>query len=182
MQPPRSRGEESPRSYQQASQSGDHYRDTNLTLNNSANPHLRLGSQAPSNHSLHSFGGPQMSQYAPQLPFMPFPPGAGSVHGSDYGGPMLPPMPHAGSMYGMMGPPRNTMMSGMFGGGGSLGGPPSVVADPRPYSTFSSPGPSNNPNPSDEELISALRSYLSAQDLMTVTKKCVSFRNRLFAC
>jgi chitin synthase len=31
--------------------------------------------------------------------------------------------------------------------------------------------PSSNPNPSDEELFTALRQYLATQDLMTVTKK-----------
>ena len=46
----------------------------------------------------------------------------------------------------------------------------------RPMSTFSMAttvfaGPSNNPNPTDEELYGALRTYLSTQDLMTVTKK-----------
>lgn len=171
MLPPRSHGDASPRSYQPASQSGDHYRDTNLTMNNSANPNLRLGSQGPSHHSLNSFGGPQMSQFAPQLPFMPFPPGAGSVHGSEFGAPLLPPMPHSGSLFGMAGPPRNTVMSGMFGAQ-SLRGPPSL-ADPRPYSTFSAVAltSSNNTDPSDDELHAALRTYLSTQDLMTVTKK-----------
>ena len=46
----------------------------------------------------------------------------------------------------------------------------------RPTSTFSMAttfftGPSNNPNPSDDELYEGLRTYLSTQDLMTVTKK-----------
>ena len=42
---PRSRPE-SPHTYNQASQSGDYYRDTNVTYNNSSNPNLRLrGSQ-----------------------------------------------------------------------------------------------------------------------------------------
>lgn len=106
---------------------------------------------------------------------------------------------HTGSMYGMpmgmgmnpmMSPaamdPRATMMSGMMTGGsfGSQAGafvPPTMPGaskDSRPLSTFSMAttvnpfaGPSMNPNPSDDELFSALRSYLSTQDLMTVTKK-----------
>ena len=49
----------------------------------------------------------------------------------------------------------------------------------RPMSTFSMAttvnpflsGPSQNPNPSEEELFQALKNYLSTQDLMTVTKK-----------
>lgn len=49
----------------------------------------------------------------------------------------------------------------------------------RPMSTFSMTtvayaSPSNNPTPSNEELYDALRTYLSTQDLMTVTKKYVS--------
>lgn len=134
-----------------------------------------------------------MSQFAlPQLPFMPFGAGPGSVAGSEYGGqmPMMPPMGYqnTGSVYGMMpNAPRNTVMTNlnMFGGdshGSQSGGfnplPPGPVGDARPMSTFSMAtsvnpfaGPSMNPNPSDEELTSALRTYLSTQDLMTVTKK-----------
>ena len=100
-----------------------------------------------------------------------------------------------GSMYGMMPPagPRNTMVGNMnmFGGnsGGSQSGQsggfggipasiPQIGGQQRPMSTFSlattaNPfaGPSLNPNPTDDELFAALRSYLSTQDLMTVTKK-----------
>ena len=121
---------------------------------------------------------------------MPF--GAsGSVHGSDYGGGMAMPaaMPYqaTGSVYGMMpNAPRNTVMTNlnMFGGGdihGSQGGfaPPMAPGMQRPMSTFSlattvnpfAGGPSMNTDPTDEELITALRAYLSTQDLMTVTKK-----------
>lgn len=133
----------------------------------------------------------------PQLPFIPFATGPGSVNGSDYGGQMpmaMPPMGYqnTGSVYGMMPPgaggPRNTMMStnmyGNFGGSqsGGFGGPlpsvPPIGGGQRPMSSFSlattvNPfaGPSMNPNPSDDELFTALRNYLSTQDLMTVTKK-----------
>ncbi|KAG6917556.1 hypothetical protein DXG01_002025 [Tephrocybe rancida] len=182
--------EESPHTYQQASQSGDYYRDTNLTYNDNSNPNLRLGGsqQSHSNVSHH-----QPSQHGvPQLPFMPFGGGPGSVAGgSDYGGmPMgMPQMPYqnTGSMYGMMGPgmAMNPMMSNMFGGSmsGSQSGfaPPSAPAlggQQRPISNFSlattvNPfaGPSTSTNPTDDELFNALRNYLSTQDLMTVTKK-----------
>ena len=129
----------------------------------------------------------------PQLPFMPFSGGPGSVAGSDFGGgmPMMPPMGYqtTGSVYGMMpNAPRNTVMTNlnMFGGdttGSQSGGfnptPPGPIGDTRPMSTFSmatsvnpfNSGPSMNPNPSDEELTNALRTYLSTQDLMSVTKK-----------
>lgn len=96
-----------------------------------------------------------------------------------------------------MGAPRNTVMTNMnmfsgstpgtnasqsnFAGAGGMGGmiPPSALGmQQRPMSTFSlatsvNPfaGPSMNPNPSDDELFTALRNYLSTQDLMTVTKK-----------
>lgn len=144
-----------------------------------------------------------MASYGPpQIPFMPLGGGPGSVTGSDYGHmpmAMIPQMGYqnTGSMYGMMPPnavPRNTVMSGMnmFGSGGSMsgsqaGGLPPILPplggglQQRPMSSFSMAtsvnpfaGPSMNPNPSDEELFNALRNYLSTQDLMTVTKKCVS--------
>ena len=198
--PPRSQNA-SPLPYQQASQSGDYYRDTNMTYNNSSNPNLRLGGSQLSHSNISSHHGqqPPMSQFAPpQLPMMPFGGGPGSAGGSDYGHmPMgMPPMGYqnTGSMYGMVPPamvPRNTFMPGMnaFGGagfGGSQSGgfggiPPSIPpigGDTRPISTFSMAttanpfaGPSMNPNPSDDELFMALRNYLSTQDLMTVTKK-----------
>ncbi|KAI0065969.1 glycosyltransferase family 2 protein [Artomyces pyxidatus] len=197
--PPASRVE-SPRSYLQASQSGDFYRDTNAM----SNPNLR---SQPSHSNMSQYGGqPGISPYAagmPQLPFMPL--GGnfnGSIAGSDYGGqmPMAPlPYQNTGSVYGMMGPgaaPRNTMMTNfnMYGGGATVGmggvspshsgvgaAPPSLPPPglgQRPMSTFSlatsvNPfaGPSMNPDPTDDELIQALRNYLSTQDLMTVTKK-----------
>lgn len=190
--PPRSR-EESPHTYQQASQSGDYYRDTNITHNNNnSNPNLKLGGSQLS-HSNLSHHQPPMSQYAiPQLPFMPFGGGPGSVAGSDFGGmPMMMPQmgyQNTGSMYGMMPPgavPRNTMMpmyTGSFGGSQSGGMaplvPPTGLSEQRPMSTFSMAttvnpfaGPSQSTNPTDEELVNALRNYLSTQDLMTVTKK-----------
>ncbi|KAJ7173470.1 glycosyltransferase family 2 protein [Mycena filopes] len=184
---PRSRSRapgESPHAYQQASQSGDYYRDTNLTFNNSSNANLRLGSQP----SLTNLSQRAMEQQysAPQLPFMPFAGGPGSVTGSDHG--QMPMMPmgynNTGSMYGMMPPMMNNM--NMYAGSfsGSQGGfaPPVMPAAsggmPRPMSTLSMAttanmfaGPSQNPNPSDDELFTALRNYLSTQDLMTVTKK-----------
>ncbi len=81
--------------------------------------------------------------------------------------------------------PGLNMFSGPMTGGGlsapqSAAGtiPPSVGVGQRPLSTFSlattvNPfaGPSQNPDPSDEELFQALRNYLSTQDLMSVTKK-----------
>jgi chitin synthase len=128
-----------------------------------------------------------MSQYAgaPQLPFVPFAGGPGSVAGSEYM--TMPQLPYqnTGSVYGMMpNAPRNTVMTNlnMFGGegvGGQFpGGPSPAPGGLRPMSTFSMAtsvnpfaGPSMNPDPTDEDLFAALRNYLSTQDLMTVTKK-----------
>ena len=196
---PRSRPE-SPHTYNQASQSGDYYRDTNVTYNNSSNPNLRLGGSQQSHSNIshqNHMQQPSMSQFnAPQLPFMPFGGGPGSAAGSDYGHmmtmpPQLPQMGYqnTGSMYGMMPPamaPRNTMMTGMGMFDGSIHGsqsgamPPAQGLHQRPMSTFSMAtsvnpfaGPSLNPNPTDEDLFNALRNYLSTQDLMTVTKKFV---------
>lgn len=114
------------------------------------------------------------------------------------------PMSVYGMPMGGMNAPRNTMMSfgpsGMFGGplvpaatGGSQSGhgdlappmAPGMFGHSRPMSTFSvgtafgatanpNNAPSMNPNPTDEELYNALKAYLSVQDLMSVTKKCVA--------
>ncbi|KAG2012867.1 chitin synthase [Coprinopsis cinerea AmutBmut pab1-1] len=165
-----------------------------LTGNGSQHSHSGYSlSQYQNAAPMSTFGGPQ-------LPFMPFG-GTGSVAGSDYGGPtaggmMMPGMmgyQNTGSVYGipamMTGgtAPRNTMMSTGFGMGGGMFGSGGVSQDgvmmgggvgARPMSTFSMAtsvnpfaGPSMNPNPTDEELFSALRTYLSTQDLMSVTKK-----------
>jgi chitin synthase len=119
-----------------------------------------MSHQAP---SIQQHQQPIMSQYSgmPQLPFMPFGGGPGSIAGSDYAhGQMqmgaMPMYPQAPSVYGMMPPagPRNTVMTNlnMFSGGGGIGGggggsqsaqsggfdgvPPSIP-QPRPISTFS---------------------------------------------
>jgi chitin synthase len=191
---------ESPRSYAPASQSGDFYRDTNLTYNNSSNPNLRLAPNQSSSVSMSQYGNappalPQQQFGTPQLPQMPFMPmggGPGSVGGgSDYGGGMHPMgFPNTASMYGMGMPagPRNTVMSNMNmnmlgGGSGSFSGaPPSAMPTmnlgQQRMSTFSMAtsvnpfaGPSQSADPTDEELLGVLRHYLSTQDLMAVTKK-----------
>ena len=187
---PRSR-DASPHPYQQASHSGDYYRDTNIM--NRSNPNLRhLGSNSQLSHTNAS----QRNTGVPQLPLMPFGGGTGSIAGSEYGGHAPMPMAapgYTGSMYGMMPTvPMIPQMTGLSMYGGSFGGsqagvpvgiPPSIpplggISQQRPTSTFSfatsvNPfaGPSMSTNPTDDELYSALRNYLSTQDLMTVTKK-----------
>jgi chitin synthase len=105
-----------------------------------------------------------------------------------YGMPMVPQ--HSGSVYGMlqmgmgmgtMGPMGGMMgpmppMGGELGGtldGGSQFGGTTAGGMGHPMSTFSmlNSGPSQSTNPTDEELVNALRLYLGTQDLMTVTKK-----------
>lgn len=144
------------------------------------------------------FGAPQLP-FMPGFPAGPGS-DAGSLYGGMGGGmPQAAMMGYqnTGSVYGMpMMQPRNTMMTGMnmfpgsasaFGGmadgsqHGGMGAPMAPFAQgggQRPMSTFSMAtsvnpfaGPSMNPNPTDEELFGALRTYLSTQDLMSVTKK-----------
>lgn len=90
---------------------------------------------------------------------------------------------YAGSMFMPQMAPRNSVMTGlnMYPGaeGGTPGAAPGMNTGFRPMSTFSmSPtanpfpsGPNQNSNPSDEELLGVLRTYLGTQDLMSVTKK-----------
>ncbi|KAG6373915.1 glycosyltransferase family 2 protein [Boletus reticuloceps] len=173
------------------SNGGDYYRDTNAVNNSmvnfrgTASHHSHAGSRQG---SMYEGRQPAMSQFLPPMPFMP---GPGSAAGSEYGG-MMGPLgyQHTGSVYGMV-DPRATMMGmggmgmGMHHGNGSQTGgfgllPPGPIGgggDPR-MSTFSMAtsvnafsGPSLNSNPSDEEVFHALRTYLSTQDLMAVTKK-----------
>ncbi|KAF8432942.1 glycosyltransferase family 2 protein [Boletus edulis BED1] len=162
------------------SNGGDYYRDTNAVNNSmvnfrgTASHHSHAGSRQG---SMYEGRQPAMSQFLPPMPFMP---GPGSAAGSEYGG-MMGPLgyQHTGSVYG------NGMGMGMHHGNGSQTGgfgllPPGPIGgggDPR-MSTFSMAtsvnafsGPSLNSNPSDEEVFHALRTYLSTQDLMAVTKK-----------
>jgi chitin synthase len=91
------------------------------------------------------------------------------------------------NMFG--GPGMGGSMGGGMGMGMGMGGTGSVTSQSlgpggfsmqqRPMSTFSMAtsvnplmsAPSQNANPTDEELLEVLRVYLSTQDLMTVTKK-----------
>lgn len=186
--PPSRQG--SPHSFH-PSLTGDYYRDTNMTKNNSNSnirgpaSHISHGSRQGSMYDGRQPSGPQYS--VPQMPFMSFNGGAGSVHGSDYGHmPMIPPLgyQHSGSAYGgIPQDPRGAMMMNMpmMTGGSQTGGfgmLPAIGGDARPLSMFSMAtsvnpfaGPSFNPNPTDDDLFNFLRNYLSTQDLMTVTKK-----------
>ncbi|KAF9241811.1 glycosyltransferase family 2 protein [Melanogaster broomeanus] len=158
------------------SEHGDYFRDTNM-VQNPSNPHLRGPSSRPSsrtgsehrNPSVNlrqtTFLGPSQEHLMMGTPFNQFG-NTGSVYGA------LPPDPRMTMNLAMM---TRSMSPAL-----SLGGPPQpAFGGMRPTSTFSVAtsvfvGPSNNPNPSDEEVYESLRTYLSTQDLMTVTKKWVS--------
>ncbi|EGG08000.1 uncharacterized protein MELLADRAFT_71596 [Melampsora larici-populina 98AG31] len=64
---------------------------------------------------------------------------------------------------GMMGGGGNMMMMG-GGGNGNMPGVPGSGG-------VGAPQMNPNPNPSDDEIVQAIRSYLSTQDLMRVTKR-----------
>ncbi len=179
----------SPLSYARSQPADDYYRNTNVM-----NP---ARSNAQSVRAMSQMGG------APQLSVPMMGPGSfggfgGSQGASEYGGPagiqtpMQLPQPtgmsmtmgvpsYPGSLYGMPPPvvPRNSVMTNlnMFSGnqGNTFGGlrPTSTTltgsVNPNPFPS----GPSQNTDPSDEELLTVLRTYLGTQDLMTVTKKCV---------
>lgn len=144
-------------------------------------------------------GAPQLGAL-PFMPFGGGPgsvAGSDIGHGPFMNPPMgAPGFTNTASIYGMgAGVPRNSTMTNfnMFGGNvpaqgapaqsGSFGGSMTAPMAPlgmqqRPMSTFSlatsvNPfaNPSMNPDPTDDELFTALRNYLSTQDLMTVTKK-----------
>lgn len=103
---------------------------------------------------------PPYNPAPPSLPQMGF---TSSPHASEYSQPLYPPS------FPGMGVQRNTMMSlpSAYGGAGLGGG----VNNPR-MSTFSlattanpfaSNPPSESTDPSDEEVLSELRHYLSSQ-------------------
>ncbi len=174
-------------------------KDSNPNLRGSARAQSmagmsQFGAGPPQLGPVNSLGGmgamPPMSMHGMgSMPFLPYQQGYGSNPGSDYGG-MLQHQMTGGmgsfgpttSMYGAMPAPRNSVMTNfnMLGGSGSVAGGQGSLSGglgmARPLSTFSvdpfgGTGPSPSDNPTDDELLTFLRHYLSTQDLMTVTKK-----------
>lgn len=103
------------------------------------------------------------------------PGGAGSDRGSVHPQQMYPPYASPGMMPspvpGMMGmgAPRNTVMSGLGGMAGNRGmSTYSLATTANPLMQSAPPQPSENPDPSDDEIMMVLRRYLSSQDLMSV--------------
>lgn len=153
------------------SESGDHdyYRDTNMIHSNSSHHNLP-GPSRPSSRAVSDVNRPppQMANWRgpSQERINMFTPTNSGPHGSVYG----------------MTPPDSRMASGVFNRSmspaQSLGVPPhnfngGVRASTLSMATTAFTGPNMNPNPSDDELYNALRNFLSTQDLMAVTKKCV---------
>ncbi|KAH7888944.1 glycosyltransferase family 2 protein [Phlebopus sp. FC_14] len=152
------------------SESGDYYRNTNVVQNSSSSNHRssRPSSRALSDQHRASANLRQTIYKGPSQEHRTSTPVNQFGHGSVYG--LSPPLDPRVTMNPAI---TNRSMSPVV----SLAG----AAQPgfngvRPTSVFSTAttvyaGPSNNPNPSNEELYNALRTYLSTQDLMTVTKK-----------
>ncbi|KAF8324620.1 chitin synthase [Cantharellus anzutake] len=186
--PPRSA---SPLSFAPSQAADDYYRNTNVLNPNRSN--------VQSVRAMSQVGGPPRLNMPP-IGSGSFGGFGGSQVGSEYGGPVgfqapvqLPQqtgmsmsmgMPsYTGSMYGMPPiAPRNSVMTNlnMFSGNQGGGSDVNAPGGPRPTSmtltSLMNPnpfpnGPSQSMNPSDEELLAVLRTYLSTQDLMAVTKK-----------
>ena len=150
-----------PSVYEYQSEAGDYYRDTNAVQDPRRGPPSRPNSRAMSDYNRatlnqrHSaYRDPSQERLSVGLP---------------------------GSQFATLPDPRLTanpaIMNRAMSPSLSLGGFSQPAFNTiRPTSTFSMAttfftGPSNNPNPSDDELYEGLRTYLSTQDLMTVTKK-----------
>lgn len=158
---PRRPNSQRPSVYEYQSEAGDYYRDTNAVQDPLRGSPSRPSSRAVSDYNRatinqrHSnFRNPSQERLTTGTPvnqFSPLPDPRMTVNSAIMNRSMSPAL--------------------------SLGGPPQpAFSAVRPTSTFSMAttvfaGPSNNPNPSDDELYETLRKYLSTQDLMTVTKK-----------
>jgi len=147
---PRHPNSQRPSVYEYQSEAGDYFRNTNAVQDPLRGPPSRPSSRAMSDYNRatanqrHStFRSPSQERLAIGTPV---------------------------NQFATLPDPRMTMNSAIMNR--SL----SPAHNVRPTSTFSLAttvfaGPSNNPNPSDDELYESLRKYLSTQDLMTVTKK-----------
>lgn len=172
---PRHPNSQRPSVYEYQSEVGDYFRDTNAVQDPLRGPTSRPSSRAVSDYNRatvnlrqSTFRSPSQERLTMGAPINPF-----GTLGSAYGGAPPPPDPRMTVNSAVM----NRSMSPAL----SLGGRPQPTLNAaRPISTFSMAttfftGPSNNSNPSDDELYEALRTYLSTQDLMTVTKKYACF-------
>ncbi len=146
--------------------------NSNLYLNGLGAPHSRVQSMA--GMSMWGTG----SNYDPGQAFIPPKmPSPGnpfdspmSEHASLRPPTFCSPYPQPGLLG--MGAPRNTVMSAL-GGYGNVGvqnrmSTYSLATTANPLGNAAPPAPSENSNPSDEEVTGILRRYLTSQDLMSV--------------
>lgn len=167
---PRRPDSQRPSVYEFQSEAGDYFRDTNAVQETLRGPTSRPSSRAMSDYNRATanlrqtaFRNPSQERLTMGTPVNQF-----GTLGSGYG--RTPPPDPRMTM-------NSAIMTRSMSPALSLGGPPQPTFNAiRPTSTFSMAttvfaGPSNNPNPSDDELYETLRTYLSTQDLMTVTKK-----------
>jgi len=150
------------------SESGNYYRDTN-PIQNASRGNLRTQPSRPGSRS-------QASDYNRT---------STNLMMSTFNGLKQGRIPIEMNQFGVIPPPdlRMTMVSTInrpISPAVNLGGLPQPgIGTIRPMSNFSVTTtaygvPSNtNPMPSNEELYDTLKAYLSTQDLMTVTKRCV---------
>ncbi|BEJ14553.1 hypothetical protein CspHIS471_0403200 [Cutaneotrichosporon sp. HIS471] len=141
---------------------------------------------APSVHSsnshsnLHPGSGYSSRGPSPHPPYPQMGMGGGDWRtGSVYSQPFAPPpmafgpnpfdSPAMGSDMSLR-PPTVFTQGGMMGPGyGMRGSTYSLATTANPFQ--SGPAPNTDPNPTDETVLSALRTYLNSQDLMAVTKR-----------
>lgn len=152
---PRRPNSQRPSVYEYQPEAGDYYRDTNAVQDPLRGPTSRPSSRAVSDYNRASANLRQSTFRSPSQERLTAGTPVNQLRISVNSATMNRSMSPALSLGGHPQPAFNTL---------------------RPTSTFSMAttvfaGPSNNPNPSDEELYEALRTYLSTQDLMTVTKK-----------
>lgn len=146
------------------SEPGDYYRNTNAVQNPS---HINIRSQSPGRGSRAMSDYNRQSTNALLAPRGPSQERISLSSMNAFG--MVPPPDPRMTTLSTMNHPISPMVT--------LGPVPQPgFSLTRPMSTFSVAttgyaGPSNDPNPSEEELYNALRTYLSTQDLMSVTKK-----------
>ncbi|KAG9316830.1 chitin synthase-domain-containing protein [Chiua virens] len=163
---PRRPDSQRPSVYEYQSEAGDYYRDTNIVQDPLRGSPSRPSSRAAPDYNRASANIRQSTFRTASQERLTM-----GTPVNQFGAYATPPPPdprttvHSATMNRSMSPAL------------SLGGPPQPAFNTiRPTSTFSMAttvfsGPSNNPNPSDDELYETLRTYLSTQDLMTVTKK-----------
>jgi chitin synthase len=124
--------------------------------------------------------GPGPAYFNPMAPYAhpygqmnPFDsPGSGSDRGSMRAPSFYPPYPAPPSNHGQqhpgMGAPGNTVMSGLAGMANPRMSSYSLATTANPLQAAIPLEPTDDPEPSDTEVLGVLRRYLAQQDLMSV--------------